>query len=117
MSANQSWASGCAVGSKVIEMNLALLHKNKLMQFIIPMPNLIRLINLKPGVTAKVTAFGEMPASQQAALQAYGVLPGRNLLVLQQKPLTIVQVEWTELAFEAGVARQVIVQPAQLPGD
>jgi len=92
-------------------MNRALLQSHKPVQVTVSMPKHLPLIDLKPGQTARVTAFGEIPASQLAALQAYGVLPGRSLVVLQQNPLTIVRVEWTELAFEAGVARQVIVEP------
>jgi len=92
-------------------MNQALMQAVKPVQVPITMPKHVPLIHLKPGQTARVAAFGEIPASQLAALQAYGILPGRSLVVLQQNPLTIVQVECTELAFEAGVARQVIVEP------
>jgi Fe2+ transport system protein FeoA len=73
----------------------------------------IPLIDLKPGQSARVTACDGIPAAQLAALQAYGILPGSSLVVLQQHPLTIIRVEWTELAFEASVARRLIVEPVR----
>jgi hypothetical protein len=38
------------------------------------------------------------------------VLPGRTVTVLAQKPVTIILVEQTELAFEAAIARMVMVE-------
>jgi Fe2+ transport system protein FeoA len=52
-----------------------------------------------------------LPARQQAHLQAYGLVPGHLVRVVQHSPVTIVQIEHTELALEAGLARQIrIVQ-------
>jgi Fe2+ transport system protein FeoA len=50
-----------------------------------------------------------LSAERQTYLQAYGVMPGYRLRVLQQRPVTVVQVENMELAMEANLARQVEV--------
>lgn len=42
-------------------------------------------------------------------LQAYGLLPGRSVLVLAQHPLTIIQIEQTELALERSLAKLILV--------
>ena len=66
------------------------------------------LAALPPGRKARVTGFGPgLSPEHRAHLQAYGVLPGHEVLVLQHSPVTVAQVEHTELALEAGVARQI----------
>jgi Fe2+ transport system protein FeoA len=42
-------------------------------------------------------------------LQAYGLIPGDWVYVVQQKPVTVVQIEHLELALEGDLARQVEV--------
>jgi len=63
-----------------------------------------------PGKQVKIAGFGHLTAAQRQHLQAYGLLPGRTIQVLAQRPVTIVLVEQTELAFEAEIARQVFVE-------
>ena len=67
------------------------------------------LADAPPGREVQVTGYGELNSSQRQHLQAYGLLPGRRVKVLSQRPVTIVQVEQTELAFERGVAARVLV--------
>lgn len=43
-------------------------------------------------------------------LLAYGLIPGQAVRVLAQKPVTVVQVEHTELALEKVLAACVLVQ-------
>lgn len=62
------------------------------------------------GKQVKIAGFGHLTAAQRQHLQAYGLLPGRTIQVLTQRPVTIVLVEQTELAFEAEIARQVFVE-------
>ena len=67
------------------------------------------LADVPPGREVQITGYGELNSSQRQHLQAYGLLPGRRVKVLSQHPVTIVQVEQTELAFERGVAVRVLV--------
>lgn len=62
------------------------------------------------GKIVKISGFGLLSAAQRQHLQAYGLLPGRSVQVLSQKPVTIVLVEQTELAFETEIAAQVQVE-------
>jgi len=67
------------------------------------------LAGVKPGLEVSVTGFLDAAGGQQQHLQAYGLLPGRRIRVLAQHPVTIVQIEQTELAFEGALAACVLV--------
>lgn len=70
------------------------------------------LADLQPGRRSKVRGFGPaLTKEQRAHLQAYGVIPGHVIQVVQHKPVTVAQIEHTELALEAGVAEQVWLEP------
>jgi len=67
------------------------------------------LASVKPGCEVLVTGYGHLSGGQRQHLQAYGLVPGRRVRVIAQQPVTIVQVEETELAFEGGIAAGVLV--------
>ena len=68
------------------------------------------LADVVPGCMAHLAGFDpSLPAGQQAHLQAYGLVPGHWVRVIQQSPVTVVQIEHTELALEAGLARHIHV--------
>jgi Fe2+ transport system protein FeoA len=67
------------------------------------------LDQVKPGSRVVVLDFGRIDPVQKDHLQAYGLTPGREMLVLQQRPVTVVQIEYTELAFEKVIAEQIFV--------
>jgi Fe2+ transport system protein FeoA len=67
------------------------------------------LAGVKPGREVSVTGYSGLSGGQRQHLQAYGLLPGRRVRVIAQRPVTIVQVEETELAFEGGIAAGVLV--------
>ena len=71
--------------------------------------NIHSLALTEAGKMVKLTGFGQLSAAQRQHLQAYGLLPGRSVQVLSQKPVTIVLVEQTELAFETAIARKVLI--------
>ena len=50
-----------------------------------------------------------MPKERLNHLRAYGLVPGHCVRVLQHSPVTVVQVEHTELALEGDLARQIEV--------
>ena len=68
------------------------------------------LAHVRPGQQVIVSGFARLAPSHRQHLQAYGLLPGRQLTVLSQNPVTIVLVEQTELAFENEIARQIMVE-------
>lgn len=67
------------------------------------------LAGVEPGREVSVAGYLNLPGGEQQHLQAYGLLPGRRIRVLAQRPVTIVQIEQTELAFEGAVAASVLV--------
>ena len=68
------------------------------------------LIEASPGSQTRVTRLGALPASKRLQLQAYGLVPGRRIRVLQQAPVTVIQADHTELALESDLAAAVTVE-------
>jgi Fe2+ transport system protein FeoA len=66
---------------------------------------------LLPGVQACVEDIDEaVSPTKREQLVAYGLAPNRPLVVLQQRPMTIVMIDEVELALECSVARHVWVK-------
>ena len=49
------------------------------------------LSKVKPGMPVTITGFGRLSPAHRQHLQAYGVLPGRKVIVLAQSPVTIMR--------------------------
>lgn len=74
------------------------------------------LAGIRPGRQAKILGFSaNLPPDRLAHLQAYGLLPGRRVQVLQHTPVTVVQIEHFELALERELARGIQVEEEQFP--
>ncbi|MGD2157163.1 MAG: ferrous iron transport protein A [Anaerolineales bacterium] len=70
----------------------------------------LTLIDVPRGHRAKVIGFAKtIPNARKAHLQAYGVVPGHWVRVLQHSPVTVVQIEHTELAIERDLAERIQV--------
>jgi Fe2+ transport system protein FeoA len=68
------------------------------------------LAEAQPGRCWRVRGFlPGLSAERRSHLQAYGVVPGHWLRVLQHLPVTVVQIEYTELALENDMARLIQV--------
>jgi Fe2+ transport system protein FeoA len=69
------------------------------------------LAGIRPGRQAKILGFSaNLPPDRLAHLLAYGLLPGRQVQVLQHTPVTVVQIEHFELALERALAREIRVE-------
>lgn len=69
------------------------------------------LSEVSPGGLVQVVGFSEnVSPNQRAHLQAYGLMPDHQVQVVQQSPVTIIQVAHTELALENELARDVQVK-------
>ncbi|WP_172198172.1 FeoA family protein [Niveibacterium sp. COAC-50] len=76
-------------------------------------PNEMRLADATPGATVRFRGFdATLDTLLQDQFLAYGIAVGQTLSVLQQRPLTIIQCDHTELAVESVVARAMVVAPA-----
>jgi Fe2+ transport system protein FeoA len=63
------------------------------------------------GQPAVVQGFSAaMPANRRTQLQAYGLLPGQRICVRQHYPVTVIQIDYTELALEDDLAAAVEVE-------
>jgi Fe2+ transport system protein FeoA len=68
------------------------------------------LLEVPPGSRAQVVDINGLSAVQVENLQAFGLVKGHWLQVLQHAPVTVIQIGNTELALEADLARQVEVE-------
>lgn len=68
------------------------------------------LAQAKTGQSVTIRTLDALSPAQRQHLQAYGLLPGRSVRVLAQRPVTIVLIEQTELAFETEIAKKVMVE-------
>lgn len=71
------------------------------------------LAELSPGDEARVVDFEGAAADRRGQLQAYGLVPGRRLRVVQQRPVTVLLVDHTELAIEGDLARGIRCTPQE----
>jgi len=68
------------------------------------------LAHAPPGCRARVKRFAQTtPPQRKAHLQAYGVVPGHTVHVLQHKPVTVIEIDHLELALENELAETVFV--------
>lgn len=68
------------------------------------------LVDILPGGQARVLDFDGLGTKQVESLQAYGLAPGRLVKVVRHKPVTIIQIDNTEIALEHVLAIQVKVE-------
>jgi Fe2+ transport system protein FeoA len=74
------------------------------------------LADIHPGEGAQLMGFAPgLPQELGAHLQAYGLVPGRYVRVLQHTPVTVVQVEHCEIALEDDLACQICVAYVNVP--
>ncbi len=69
------------------------------------------LADAPPGCWVKIINFStSVPIEKQAHLQAYGLVDGYPVRVVQHSPVTVVQVEHTEIAMEKSLALELQVE-------
>lgn len=69
------------------------------------------LAELRPGAHALVRSLDRLDATWRERLQAYGIVPGRRVQLVQRSPVAVVMIEHTQLAFESRLARGILVEP------
>ena len=72
----------------------------------------IRLVDIPPGTAVRFCGFdAALSALLQDQFLAYGIAIGQTLTVQQQRPMTIILCDHTELAIEHVVAGAMRVAP------
>ncbi len=69
------------------------------------------LSTVQPQATVRLVGYlPGLPPERRTQLQAYGLLPGQILRVLQHNPVTVIQVGLTELALDSELANVMVVE-------
>ncbi len=68
------------------------------------------LVDILPGREARVLDYDGLGIKQIESLQAYGLAPGRLVKVIRHKPVTIIQIDNTEIALEHTLAIHIKVE-------
>ena len=68
------------------------------------------LLDVQPGSRVRVEGFApDISPARKSQLQAYGLVPGYWVDVLQHSPVTVIKIEHSEVAMENDLAHQVWV--------
>ena len=68
------------------------------------------LKDVRPGQFARVAGFSStLSPERRTQLRAYGLVPGRRIRVLQHNPVSVIQVEHTEIALEQELAGEIFM--------
>jgi len=74
-------------------------------------PQSLTLLDVPPGWRAKVVGFRDgIPSGRRAHLQAYGLVSDDWVRVVQHSPVTVIQIDQTELALENTLASEIEVE-------
>jgi Fe2+ transport system protein FeoA len=68
------------------------------------------LTQVKVGERARILDLSRLPENRRRHLGAYGLAPGTEVLIRQQLPATIFQIDQTELALERQLAELIKVK-------
>jgi Fe2+ transport system protein FeoA len=75
----------------------------------------VALTAVAPGARVTVAGFGAgIAVLQLEQLMSYGLVEGRTVEVLEQRPVTVLLLDQTELALEDAVAAAIRVRPDAL---
>ena len=79
-----------------------------------PLPTGIRLLSeVKRGDRAGVMCLGSTSSPRHNRLAIFGLVPGAEITVIQQRPACVIKVDETELALDPEIARDILVRPAE----
>ena len=67
---------------------------------------------LTPGETSEVVSLGTH-AARRGTLSAFGLVPGSEVTVVQQRPACVVKIGETELALDREIAQEILVLGAE----
>lgn len=71
------------------------------------------LRSLASGERARVSCVGVRGTGRSGRLAGFGLVPGAEITVVQQRPTTVVRVDETELALDGAIAEEILVTPVE----
>ncbi len=69
------------------------------------------LSELRGGQRAEVMCLGSTRTPRHTRLGVFGLVPGAQVRVIQQRPACVIKVGETELALDREIARDILVEP------
>jgi Fe2+ transport system protein FeoA len=72
--------------------------------------HLVSVRDLKRGEQARVLCLGGGTSTRHNNLAVFGVVPGAEIQLIQQRPAPVVRVGETELALDAAIAEEILVE-------
>ncbi len=76
------------------------------------LPEHVRTLDtLLPGVRGRIVCLGRQGPSRPNTLAVFGLVPGAEVEVLQRRPTCVVRIGETDLALDADIAREILVEP------
>ncbi len=68
--------------------------------------------DLRGGDRARVLRLAGEKASRKNTLAVFGLVPGSEIELVERQPAFVVRVGETELALDADIAREILIEPA-----
>ena len=68
------------------------------------------LADIPPGMLVRILNMDKLPVKKRDHLLAFGLTPGRWVVIKQHRPAVVAQVDFTELALEPDVACDILVE-------
>lgn len=70
----------------------------------------LTLADIPPGMLVRILNMDKLPVKKRDHLLAFGLTPGRWVVIKQHRPAVVAQVDFTELALEPDVACDILVE-------
>ena len=66
---------------------------------------------LEVGTRAQLICMGLSSGTRERSLTAFGLVPGAEVEIVQQRPACVIRVDQTELALDREIANEILVEP------
>ena len=67
---------------------------------------------LEVGERAQLVCMGLSSGTRERSLTSFGLVPGAEVEIVQQRPACVIRVDQTELALDREIADEILVQPS-----
>jgi len=66
---------------------------------------------LEPGDRARLVCMGLSTGTRERSLTSFGLVPGAEVEIVQQRPACVIRIDETELALDREIANEILVEP------
>lgn len=68
-------------------------------------------VELEPGDRGTVVCSGSSAEARGRSLTVFGLAPGAEIVLVQQRPACVIRIGETELALDPEIAREILIRP------